>query len=299
MNSSPIVLDHRQANPTEGLLPRPTVLSSIGWESIRLELYQQPKFSTAEHQHTLHAIALNLPNASSNATGYRWLDGKRHQEARPVGSIAVIPAGVSHRCSWDCEAEFGVLALEPDLLEQVGRGWVNPDRIELLPQFMDVGDEFVRSLFLMLKMEVESSGLGSSLLVDSLKTSLAIHLLRHYCATSPRLSSFTGGLSKVRQDRVKAYIDAHLNQNLKLVDLAAIAQVSPAYFARLFKQSEGITPYQYILKQRVEKVRALLKHSELSLTDIAVSVGFCDQSHMTRCFKRRVGMTPTEFRQGE
>jgi AraC family transcriptional regulator len=297
VNDTIPVLDHRQVNPTKGLLPWPAILSSSGWDGIHLELYQQPKFSIAEHQHPLHAIALGLPNSTGNATGYRWLDGDRHREARPVGSIAIIPAGVSHRCSWDSEAQFMVLALEPDLLKQMGQDWVNPDRLQLLPRFMDAEDGFVQRLGSTLRAEAESGGLGSPLMIDSLKTALAVHLLRHYCATQPRLSSFSGGLSIAKRNQVKAYIDAHLHRNLKLVELAAIAQISPTYFARLFKQSEGITPHQYILKQRIDRAQSLLRHSELSLADIAVRIGFCDQSHLTRCFKRLVGVTPTQFRQ--
>ncbi|MGG6239711.1 helix-turn-helix domain-containing protein [Nodosilinea sp. AN01ver1] len=296
MSESITVLNHREANPAEGLLPRPAVLSSTGWDGIHLELYQQPRFATAEHQHTLHAIAIGLPNAAANPTGYRWLDGQRQREERPDG-LAIIPAGVSHRCSWDSEAQFMVLALEPALLQQVGQDWVNPDRIQLVPQFMDTADSFIQNLVLTLQAEVVSAGLGSSLLVDALKTALAIHLLRGYCETQPRLSSTASGLSKTKRNQVKEYIDANLHQDLKLVELAAIAQISPAYFARLFKQSEGISPHQYILQRRVEQAQALLCHSELSLADIAVRVGFCDQSHLTRCFNRLVGVTPTQFRQ--
>lgn len=297
MSDAPrFVLNHRTANPTQDLLPQPAVFSK-GWHDIYLELYKQPRFSTAEHQHTLHAIALGLPYSAGNPSGCRWLDGKRHPEDRPVGSIAVIPAGVSHRCSWDSEAQFMVLALEPELLRQIGQDWVNPDRIELQARFMDTVDDFIHGLCLTLKAEIESEGLGSPLLVDSLKTALAIHLLRHYCVTQPRLSSVSGGLSTARQNQVKAYIDTHLHQNLKLLELAAIAQISPAYFARLFKQSEGITPHQYIVKRRIERAQSLLHHSELPLAEIAVRVGFCDQSHLTRSFKRWVGMTPTQFRQ--
>ncbi|MGP1387030.1 MAG: helix-turn-helix domain-containing protein [Thainema sp.] len=298
MSPNVTVLNHRESNPAEGLLPQPAILSSTGWSDIHLELYQQPKFSTAEHQHTLHAIALGYPILSNPiAPGYRWLDGKRQPEDRQTAGMAIIPAGICHRCSWDDAAQFMVLAIEPDVLKQVGQDWVNPDRIELMPQFMNAEDRFVSTICSALKTEVEAGGMGGSLLVDSLKTALVIHLLRYYCATRPRLASVAGGLSKAKQNQVKEYIDAHLDQDLTLVELAAIAQISPAYFARLFKQSAGITPHQYILHRRVAQAQLLLRHSSLSLAEIAVRVGFCDQSHLTRCFKRLVGITPTQFRQ--
>lgn len=297
-SASVTVLDHRQKNPAADLLPQPAVFASTGWPDLHLELYQQPKFATAEHQHTLHAIALGLPSSSGQcAAGDRWLDGQHCQENRPVGGIAILPAGISHRCSWEQAAQFMVLALEQDLLKQVGQDWVNPDHIELIPRFMNDSDEFLHGLFITLKAEAECGGLGSSLLVDSLKTALAIHLLRHYCTTQPRLSSYRGGLSETKRIQIKAYIDEHLHQDLKLVELAAIAQISPAYFARLFKQSVGMPPHQYILQRRIEQAQYLLRHSQLSLAAIAVSVGFCDQSHLTRRFKQIVGITPTQFRQ--
>ncbi|WP_348270244.1 hypothetical protein [Leptolyngbya sp. GB2-A2] len=76
MDRSVSVLDHRQPNPAAELLPRPAVLTSSGWNGLHLELYQQPRFSTAKHQHTTHPIALGFPDSSGQMPkGYRWLDG--------------------------------------------------------------------------------------------------------------------------------------------------------------------------------------------------------------------------------
>jgi AraC family transcriptional regulator len=85
-----------------------------------------------------------------------------------------------------------------------------------------------------------------------------------------------------------------LHQDLKLDEIAAIAQLSLYHFIRLFKQSLGITPYQYILQHRIEKAKYLLTHSELNIAEIAAQTGFCDQSHFTRHFKRMTGVTPKQ-----
>jgi AraC family transcriptional regulator len=140
--------------------------------------------------------------------------------------------------------------------------------------------------------------IGSSLLIDSLKTTLAIHLLRQYCATRPKLSSDCDGLSRLTLERVKEYIQEHLHQDLKLVELSAIAQLSPYHFLRLFKQQMKITPHQYILQCRIDRAKHLLQHSNLSIAEISVRTGFCDQSHLTRSFKRIVGVTPKQLLQG-
>ncbi len=288
------VLDYSQENASDAIVPKPAVLSSSGWQSIHFELHQQPKFETVEHQHTMHVIAYGL---SGSSVGERWLDGKLTTETRSKGDIAIIPAGIFHRCNWNAPAQFMILALESALLQQVGQDWVNPDRIELIPHFMSEQDALIQGIFSTLRNELESDKIGGSLLIDSLKTALAIHLLRNYCTTKPKLSSYTDGLSKLTLKQVTEYIHNHLHQDVKLVELAAIAQMSPYHFLRLFKQSMGITPHQYILQRRIEKAKYLLQHSELSIADIAVRVGFCDQSHLTRYFKRIVGVTPKQLLQ--
>ncbi|WP_193198855.1 helix-turn-helix domain-containing protein [Nostoc sp. MG11] len=297
------VIDYRQANAANSLLPKPSILSSSGWSHLHLEVYQQPKFEIAEHQHTMHVIACGLPDSPEEvgdnkiALGERWLDGKLERERRRTGDIAVIPAGISHRCNWTTCVEFMVLAIEPALLRQVGQDFVNPDRIELIPRFMSQQDVLIQGIFSTLREELESDKIGGDLLIDSFKTTIAIHLLRNYCTTQPKLSSYSDGLSQAILKQVAEYIHEHLHQDLKLVELSAIAQLSPYHFLRLFKQRMGITPHQYILQRRIEKAKHLLKHTDLSIAEIAMRTGFCDQSHLTRCFKRMVGMTPKQLLQ--
>lgn len=289
------VIDYRQVSAANLLLPKPSILSSVGWNGIHLELFEQPKFEIAEHQHTMHVIACGISN--SPPPGERTLDGKMTKERRNQGDIAIIPAGISHRCNWNTSAEFAVLAIEPVLLQQVGQDLVRSDRIELIPRFMNEQDTLIQGIFVTLKDELETGGIGGHFLVDSLKTALAIHLLRKYCTTSLKTSCDSDGLSQAQVNLVKDYINEHLHQDLKLADVAAIAQMSSYHFLRLFKQSLGVTPHQYILQSRINKAELLLRNSELSIADIAVRVGFCDQSHLTRYFKRQIGVTPKQFLQ--
>jgi AraC family transcriptional regulator len=288
------VIDFHKTNATQLFLPKPSVLSSPDWHDLHLELYQQPKFEIAEHQHTMHVIAQGL---SGGSVGERWLDGKCRRETRSHADIAIIPAGISHRCNWDSSAQYLVVAIEPFLLRSVGQDWVNLDRIELIPHFMTQQDAFIQGIFATLRAEVETGGMGSDLLVDSLKTAIAIHLLRRYCTTRPKLSQYSDGLSQAKLTLVTDYINDHLHQDLKLVELSAIVQISSYHFLRLFKQRVGITPHQYVLQCRIEKAKHLLQHSTLSIAEIAAQTGFSDQSHLTRCFKRIVGMTPKQLLQ--
>ncbi|WP_341525208.1 AraC family transcriptional regulator [Nostoc sp. UHCC 0302] len=250
------LIDYRRENASDPFVPKPAVLSSSGWDSIYLELHQQPKFDIAEHQHTMHVIAQGVSGLSnSDLSGERWLDGKLIRETRNHGDIAIIPAGISHRCNWNTSVQFMVLAIEPTLLKQVGQDFVDGDRIELIPHFMTGQDVLIQGIISALQAELEFGKIGGYLLIDSLKTTLAIHLLRNYCTTQPKLSSYADGLSKLKLQQVTEYIKEYLHHNLKLSDLAAIAQISQYHFLRLFKQSMGVTPHQYILQCRIKLVR--------------------------------------------
>jgi AraC family transcriptional regulator len=89
---------------------------------------------------------------------------------------------------------------------------------------------------------------------------------------------YKNGLSSSTVDRVTAYISDLLNEEIKLIDLARLVHLSPYHFLRSFEQSLGVTPYQYILQQRLARAKLLLQTNELTIAEIATSVGFADRS---------------------
>lgn len=94
-----------------------------------------------------------------------------------------------------------------------------------------------------------------------------------------------------------AYIAENLGNRLTLAEIAAEVNMNPQYFARTFRKAVGQPPHQYILDKRVERAKALLKMTQLSLVEIASQVGIATQSHFTTVFHRATGMTPREFRE--
>ena len=91
------------------------------------------------------------------------------------------------------------------------------------------------------------------------------------------------------------YINTHLDRDLSLVQIAGVIHLSPTYFASLFKRATGISPHQYVIRQRVERAKLLLSQTDLMIADIAVQVGFSSQSHLTQQFKRLTSMTPKQI----
>jgi len=126
---------------------------------------------------------------------------------------------------------------------------------------------------------------------------LAVHLLRQYSAIKPRLTVYNGGLPQRQLIQILEYIDANLHEDIKLADLAQLLGMSQFHFSHLFKQAMGIAPYQYLLQQRIERAKQLLKKSDRSIIEIALVCGFNSHSHLSKQFRQITGMTPKAYRQ--
>ncbi|MCM1983895.1 helix-turn-helix domain-containing protein [Lyngbya confervoides] len=125
---------------------------------------------------------------------------------------------------------------------------------------------------------------------------LAVQLLRHYGSVPASLPDYRGGLPDYQLRQVLNYIEASLAEEIQLADLAGLLNMSPFHFGRMFKQSMGISPHQYLIQQRLERAKYFLKHSNLAILDIALECGFSSHSHLSKQFRRVHGTTPNTFR---
>jgi AraC family transcriptional regulator len=149
---------------------------------------------------------------------------------------------------------------------------------------------------LVLQAAVEAEGVASSLYAEALANALAVHLLSRSVIGRHLEPPFHGGLTASKLQRTIAYILAHLEHKLSLTELAAVAQMSPAHFARLFKCATGQTPHQYVITCRMERAQHLLTETTLPLHEIGARVGYADQSHFTALFRQYVATTPKVHR---
>ena len=108
--------------------------------------------------------------------------------------------------------------------------------------------------------------------------------------------SGTGGLAGWQIARVRAFIDKNLDRNIHTKDLSAVARRSAAHFARSFKRTFGESPHAYVMRMRLEKACHLMMTSSESLSQVALSVGFADQSHFCKRFKQAFGESPSNWR---
>ena len=114
--------------------------------------------------------------------------------------------------------------------------------------------------------------------------------LRHPCIGG------RGGLSPWQARKVSGYVDSNIAAKILISDLAGLAHFSAGHFFRAFKASFGMSPQVYVMRQRIRRAATLMKHSNQSIAKIAVDCGLCDQAHLTRAFRRMVGVTPNAWR---
>ena len=124
---------------------------------------------------------------------------------------------------------------------------------------------------------------------------MSIHLLRHYTmavvAEWPKAR-----LSPHKLRRAIRYIDDNLSRQLTLAALAKAVALSPGHFAHAFREATGVAPHRYVLERRVERAKALLRQSDLPITEIADRIGCSSHSHFSVLFHRATGLTPRQYR---
>jgi AraC-like DNA-binding protein len=145
--------------------------------------------------------------------------------------------------------------------------------------------------------ELTSGGLSEPLAAESLAKVIAVHLLRHVPSRQQSARTGRNELSRAKLRAVLEFVEEHLHDSPTLEQMAAVARLSPTYFASQFKRTTGLPPHQYVIQCRVAQAKQLMQTArDVSLAEVALHAGFSDQSQLSHHFKRFVGVTPGEFR---
>ena len=147
-----------------------------------------------------------------------------------------------------------------------------------------------------LQSVLDGSGIDDHAYAETLGL-LLLWELRH--AADPKYSQLNpvrGGLTVLQLRRIKEFVDAHISKEIGISELASLAGLSQFHFIRAFKHSVGLSPYQYVLSERINVAKEMLSTCDLSVADVALAVGFSDVSQLNRVFRKLIGVTPTAFR---
>ena len=137
---------------------------------------------------------------------------------------------------------------------------------------------------------------GDSKRVTPLLQFFAAHLVEKYMDAAAEKPDLRGGLPIRQIRKVEDHVREHLEEDMSVETLAALVELSPFHFSRVFKQATGMSPLQFVTRERITQAQQLIRETSRSLIEIALEVGYTSPSHFAQVFRRVVGVTPTEFR---
>lgn len=213
-----------------------------------------------------------------------------------------ISAGMTSICEFNQprrleirnSTRYAIVLLRNEILEQAPHD-TRPRRVEL-PARYHFQDETIRHLIEVLLHEQRQGFQSGAFFLDCIAAALASHLIRYYSADAPVIARSIGGMAPSTLRRCIALMEARLEIDLRLGDLAQEAGLSTSHFIRSFRESTGKTPHQFLLDRRVQRAQTLMRDPRTSLSEIARSSGFADQHHLARVFRRIRGITPSAYR---
>ncbi len=246
------------------------------------------------HRLSRHAIALHAEGANTQLA-VRRNGGMQQVSGCSLGQVMLVPAHHAIEGWSDFPQDFRhvVVLLDTNMVDELLEDEILPKSLDFAFRH-DIGDGVIASRMHELQMELDNPGLLGRLYVESLCCEIAVRAARTQAAAPP--TTARGGLTPKRLRMVKEYIETNLVNEITLSDLAAVAGVSYAHFCRAFHTSVGMASHQYIVRRRIDMAKELLANSKLPIAEIAPTVGFGDQSHLTKHFRRIVGTTPRQFR---
>ena len=219
-------------------------------------------------------------------------DRFRIRELAKPGDVNILSAGSMASCQWSEAISYTSLNIPPALIEQTVAQTDNSTcRSQELIETWHTHDAKILQISQWLLDESHNGGVGGKLYVDSLLNILAVHLLRTYTSQFRERRS-PQRLTQQQIARAIDYMHANLGRDVSLDILAQTVNVSPSHLRRLFKQATGMAPHQYLTGLRVNRAKELLLTGSFTVSEVATEVGFADQSHLHRHFKRVFGITP-------
>lgn len=269
-----------------------TFLRERSWEGVSVAHTRVRTCAYTEHTHDEHQVVILL--GASLRGRFTTRAGLRLSGLAAAGNIIVLPSGNQHAVEGEGDVEYLKINLDPGLVARaapeagssrasIAERWVSRD-----PVIWQIGAAFRAAL--------DDGGPRERLFAESLASVLVAHLLASYpgAAAEARRS---GGLAGATLRRATDFIRDNLGREVSLGEIAGAAGLSQYHFAREFKRATGLTPHQFVTRERVLAARRLLETTRLPLVEVGLRSGFSSQSHFTRVFHKETAMTPGRYRE--
>lgn len=267
----------------------------LGWQGVRIRGYRYAPLDVpipGMRDYMIVAYKDGATQMNRRCTG----DWRNERVAR--GCVSLLTHAAQSHWRWGEDIEVTHVYLSPETMAQVAADAY--DRHIKGVELRDVlraDDPVLVGIAAALAQESQEAGLGGRLFVEALKNHACVHILRHYANVIFREPA-SGGLSHGQCRLLNQYMDENLDRNISLAELAGVVQLSVFHFTRKFRTEFGCPPHTYVMNRRIERAKVQLAKENIPLKAIAASCGFSDQSHMTRLFRRLLGVTPSDYRKG-
>jgi AraC family transcriptional regulator len=299
----------RPSSPTRKSLNDKPVVSELllssedrRWSGVAAGVWAHSEGSIF-HNHTAWDIDLAIDVASrSGAIVERFAEKIHNRTVADRGTIWLGPCREQETTIRISAPLPGILHLRLPRDTFVAAGFAEDVYRSLVPSMYYEGgfqDPLIVCIGEAVLAELRNETSAGKLLVESLATSLAVRLIQQHTREAPAIIPeivALRGITRRCMSHVFEYIDAHIEADISLDQLAAIACMSRFHFSRVFKQATGVPPYKYVSTKRIDRARELLERNERPLGNIASALGFSSESNFSRAFRQCTGITPREFR---
>jgi len=269
--------------------------ASMGWRNLFVSVQREPVSETSYGGTPHHLLVVQQTGPVKLTLG---MSGRPTTKTVISGGCTLIPGGEGFSIRITGAVDSVHVYLRKELVDRVlvDRACASSSPRQLTPS-LGTPEPLLEHLTAGCVTALQRGDASSSLYVDHLAWAMAAHLVEAH-AKGSRLRDMDVGktLSERQLQRVRSYIEANLQRDISVEDLAQAAGLSPVYFARQFKRRTGVAPYRCVLIARVEQAKLQLSKDRMSITEIALACGFSHQEHLTHAFKTLCGTSPGAFR---
>jgi AraC family transcriptional regulator len=264
------------------------------WKGLLVETHSVGAIEVPEHQHS----TLFLHLQTSGQVEMQWsCDGKEGRQTMGAGSLILLKPGTRDTMKLSRPSRRTLVSIEDLLLKRASTELEMQGELSFQNRWV-FEDKQLQLLLMEIEREMEDDWSMGPLYGDLLGMSLSLALVKKYGHVALPRPLAQGGLPRARLLHVLDYIQENSHADVRLSDLAEVAETSLFHFARLFRECMGVPPHQYLMQQRIEKAKLLLRTPRHSVNQVASATGFANASHFAKAFRRFVGVSPTDWKAG-
>jgi AraC family transcriptional regulator len=262
---------------------------AFDWPGLRLEAGINNIAAVNDVSGMHHYVSMNLDDRPLTME-FKAQDGTFRRVVLRRGSAWVCPADELVSLRVNSNFRYVRMSVDPGYFNRLT---TEPDAspVELRRSYAVTKSQIGHILGALIA-EADAGNPGGLAFVEALATGLSQQLALHAGVRKPPPERLRGGLSTTVRRRALELIDERLGSSLSVDTIASEVGLSPAHFARAFRETFGLPPHRYLLNLRLERARRMLEAPDSTISDVALSAGFADQAHFTRHFKREYGVTP-------